>query len=142
MGVNLKKNKTWKIRWSVIIGREFLKYVNAPVKVVSFNKKPFRKFKNRERPISIEDKIKNFVLRNSKNGYYTKVSTLPQKFEISDDKVWQIVGELLDEGKIESTHDEKSGEMKLCEFGKTYLILNLDRQRKRQRNKEYKKNKK
>lgn len=116
--------------------------MNVPVKVVSFNKKPFRKFKNRERPISIEDKIKNFVLRNSKNGYYTKVSTLPQKFEISEDKVWQIVGELLDEGKIESTHDEKSGEMKLCEFGKTYLILNLDRQRKRQRNKEYKKNKK
>jgi len=109
---------------------------------VSFNKKPFRKFKKREKPIPIEGKITNFVLRNSKNGYYTKVSTLPQKFEIPEDRVWQIVGELLDEGKIESTHDEKSGEMKLCEFGKTYVILNLDRQRKRQKIKESKENKK
>ena len=109
---------------------------------MSFNKKPFRKFKTREKPISIEEKIKNFVLRNSKNGYYTKVSTLPQKFEISEEKAWQIVGELLDEGKIESTHDEKSGEMKLCELGKTYVILNLDRQRRRQKIKENKKNKK
>ena len=113
--------------------------MSVSTKLMSFNKKPFRKFKNREKPISIENQIKNFVLRNSKNGYYTKVSTLPQKFEITEDKAWQIVGELLDEGKIESTHDEKSGEMKLCEVGKTYIILNLDRQRKRQKNKENKK---
>ena len=105
---------------------------------MSFSKKPFKKFQKREKSISIEEKIKNFVLRNSKNGYYTKVSTLHQKFEISEDRVWQIVGELLDEGLIESTHDEKSGEMKLCESGKTYVILNLDRQRKRQKIKELK----
>ena len=109
---------------------------------MSFNKKPFRKFQKREKTVTTEEKIKNFVLRNSRNGYYTKVSTLPQKFEISEDRAWQIVGELLDEGLIESTHDEKSGEMKLCETGKTYSILNLDRQRKRQKIKELKKNKK
>lgn len=108
---------------------------------MSFNKKPFKNFRKREKTISTEEKIKNFVLRNSKNGYYTKVSTLTSKFEISEDRVWQIVGELLDEGLIESTHDEKSGEMKLCETGKTYVILNLDRQRKRQKIKEIKKNK-
>lgn len=116
--------------------------MNVSINPVSYNKKPFRKFNKREKPISNEDKIKNFVLRNSKNGYYTKVSTLPQKFEIPEDEVWQIVGELLGEGEIESTHDEKSGEMKLCELGKTYIILNLDRQRKRQKNKENNKNKK
>lgn len=109
---------------------------------MSFNKKPFRKFQKREKSITTEEKIKNFVLRNSRNGYYTKVSTLPQKFVISEDRVWQIVGELLDDGLIESTHDEKSGEMKLCEAGKIYTILNLDRQRKRQKIKELKKNKK
>jgi len=109
---------------------------------MSFNKKPFRKFQKREKTIPTEEKIKNFVLRNSRNGYYTKVSTLPQKFEISEDRAWQIVGELLDDGLIESTHDEKSGEMKLCETGKTYTILNLDRQRKKEKIKEFKKNKK
>jgi len=108
---------------------------------LSFNKKPFRKFQKREKPVSTEEKIKNFIIRNSKNGYYTKVSTLPQKFAISEDIVWQIVGELLDEGLIESTHDEKSGEMKLCETGKIYVILNLDRQRKREKIREIKKNK-
>lgn len=105
---------------------------------MSFKKKTFRKFQKRNKSESTEEKIKNFILRNSKNGYYTKVSTLPQKFEISEDRVWQIVGEILDEGQIESTHDEKSGEMKLCEVGKTYIILNLDKQRKRQKIKELK----
>ena len=109
---------------------------------MAFNKKPFRNFQRRIKQVPIDEKIKNFVLRNSKNGYYTKVSTLPLKFEISEDRVWQIVGELLDDGLIESTHDEKSGEMKLCETGKIYTILNLDRQRKRQKIKEIKKNKK
>lgn len=100
---------------------------------MSFRKSNFRKFHKKNKPESIEEKIKNFILRNSRNGYYTKVSTLPQKFEISEERVWQIVGEILDDGIIESTHDEKSGEMKLCEVGKTYVILNLDRQRKRQK---------
>jgi len=45
----------------------------------------------------------------------------------------------LDEGSVESVHDQKSGEMKLCETGKTYIILNLEQQRKRQKSKEFKK---
>jgi len=103
---------------------------------VSFNKKPFRKFNRNSKPQTTEEKIKSFVLRNSKNGYYTKVSTLSYKFEISQERAWEIVGELLDEGSIESIHDEYSGEMKLCEQGKTYTIMNLEQKRKRERPKE------
>ena len=106
---------------------------------MSFNKKSFRKFRSRTKPQTTEEKIKDFVIRNSKNGYYTKVSTLSYKFEISQDKAWEIVGGLLDEGSVESVHDQKSGEMKLCETGKTYIILNLEQQRKRQKSKEFKK---
>jgi len=106
---------------------------------VSFYKKRIRKFEVRSKPQTTEEKIKEFVLRNSKNGYYTKVSTLSYKFEISQDRAWEIVGGLLDEGFVESVHDEKSGEMKLCETGMTYNILNLEIQRKRQKSKEFKK---
>jgi len=89
-----------------------------------------------------EEKIKEFVIRNSKNGYYTRVSTLSYKFGISEARAWEIVGELLDEGMVESVHDERTGEMKLCETGKTYLILDLEFERKRQKSKEFKKAKK
>ena len=109
---------------------------------MSFNKKPFRKFKQRAKPITTEQKIKSFVLRNSKNGYFTKVSTLSYKFEISQDRAWEIVGELLDDGSIESTHDERTGDMKLCETGKTYSIANLEQRRKREKIKDFKKTKK
>ena len=44
---------------------------------------------------------------------------------------WSIVGELLSSGLFESIHDEYSGEMKLCETGKIYAILDLERKRKR-----------
>jgi predicted transcriptional regulator len=81
----------------------------------------------------MEEKIKSFVIRNSKNGYYTKVSTLSYKFEISEERAWEIVGGLLDEGLVESVHDQNSGEMKLCETGKTYIILNLEQKRKHQK---------
>lgn len=83
----------------------------------------------------MEEKIKSFVIRNSKNGYYTKVSTLSYKFEISEERAWEIVGGLLDEGLVESVHDENSGEMKLCETGKTYIILNLEQKRRHQKRK-------
>ncbi|MGD8300465.1 MAG: hypothetical protein PVJ16_05670 [Nitrosopumilaceae archaeon] len=109
---------------------------------MSFNKKPFRKFRQRTKPVTTDQKIKSFVLRNSKNGYFTKVSTLSYKFEISQDRAWEIVGELLDEGSIESLHDERTGEMKLCEYGKTYNIANLELKRKREKAKEFKKSKK
>ncbi len=105
---------------------------------MSFNRKSFKKFK-KSKPQTNVEKIRNFVLRNSKNGYYTKVSTLSYKFDIPQEKVWDIVGEILDEGTVESLHDEKSGEMKLCETGKTYFIMNLEQKRKREKPKEFKK---
>ena len=90
------------------------------------------------KPKTTEEKIKSFVIRNSKNGYYTKVSTLNNKFEISQERTWEIVGELLDEGQIESIHDENTGEMKLCEAGKTYIIMDLEQKRKRDKFKQLK----
>jgi len=105
---------------------------------MSHNKKTFRKFKNIKHQ-TIEEKIKSFVLQNSKNGYYTKVSTLSYKFDISQERTWEIVGEILDDGSIESVHDQKSGEMKLCETGKMYSIMNLEQKRKREKYKESKK---
>lgn len=104
------------------------------------NNRSFRRFGNRSsRPKTqtTEDKIRDFILRNSKNGYYTKVSTLSYKFEIPEDKAWEIVGMLLTDGTLESIHDEFTGEMKLCEAGKTYLIMNLEQQRKRQKSQEF-----
>jgi len=111
---------------------------------MSENNRSFKRHNKRTRPKTqtIEDRIRDFVLRNSKNGYYTKVSTLSYKFEIPEDKAWEIVGGLLTDGSLESIHDEYTGEMKLCETGKTYLILNLEQQRKRQKSQEYKKSKK
>jgi len=99
---------------------------------VSFKNKSYRKFGKSSKPQTTEEKIKSFVIRNSKNGYYTKVSTLSYKFEISQERAWEIVGGLLDEGFVESVHDQKSGEMKLCETGKTYLILDLEQKRKKE----------
>ena len=109
---------------------------------MSFNKKPFRKFERRPKSQTTEEKIKDFILRNSQNGYFTKVSTLSFKFGILEGRAWEIVGDLLDEGSIESVHDQNSGEMKLCETGKTYLNLDLELKRKREKYKEYKKGKK
>jgi len=108
-------------------------------------KRPFRRFNNkssRPKTQTTEDKIREFVLRNSKNGYYTKVSTLSYKFEMPEDKAWEIVGGLLTDGTLESIHDQFTGEMKLCEAGKTYLIMNLEQQRKRQKTQEFNRNKK
>ncbi len=94
-------------------------------------RKPYRNFKKREPSLTTEQKVEQFVIRNSKNGYFTKVSTISYKFEVSEDMAWSIVGELLSIGLFESIHDEYSGEMKLCETGKTYVILDLERKRKR-----------
>ncbi|WP_316505086.1 hypothetical protein [Nitrosopumilus sp.] len=103
-------------------------------------KKSFRKFKKREGPpLTKEQTIEKFILRNSQNGYFTKISTIPYKFEVSESKTWDIIGELLSNGLIEATHDEFTGEMKLCETGKTYLNLDLERKRKREKSKAFKK---
>ena len=101
-------------------------------------KKSFRNFKKPEKHLTTEQKIESFVIRNSRNGYFTKVKTIPFKFEISEDKAWDIVGELLGNGKVEATHDEFTGEMKLCETGKTYSIMNLEQERKRKPNRQKK----
>lgn len=98
-------------------------------------RKQFRNFKKREQSLPIEKKIEKFIIRNSQNGYFTKVSTIPYKFEISENRTWDIVGELLIDGKLESIHDEVSGEMKLCETGKIYSIMSLEKKRKIQKNK-------
>ncbi len=78
-------------------------------------------------------------MRNSKSGFFTKVSTIPYKFEISESKAWDIVGELLSNGTLESIHDEITGEMKLCEIEKTYFIMDLERKRKREKFSSFKK---
>ena len=102
-------------------------------------RKPYRNFKKREPNLTTEQKVEQFVIRNSKNGYFTKVSTISYKFEVSEDMAWSIVGELLSSGLFDSIHDEYSGEMKLCEAGKVYSILDLERKRKREKFREGKK---
>ena len=96
-------------------------------------RKSFRRFKKREPSLTREQKIEQFILRNSQNGYFTKVSTIPYKFEISEDRAWEIVGEMLSNNLLESIHDEITGEMKLCETGKTYYIKGLEMKRKREK---------
>jgi len=105
-------------------------------------RKPFRRFKRREPSVPIEQKIEQFIIRNSKSGFFTKVSTIPYKFEISESRAWDIVGELLSNGALESIHDEITGEMKLCETEKTYSIMDLERKRKRAKYSSFKKKKK
>ena len=102
-------------------------------------RKQYRNFKKREPSLTTEQKVEQFVIRNSKNGYFTKVSTISYKFEVSEDMAWSIVGELLSSGSFESIHDEHSGDMKLCETGKIYSILDLERKRKRDKYKDSRK---
>lgn len=99
-----------------------------------FRRKPFKKNK----PLTTEDKIKNFILYNSKNGFFTKVPTIERKFEIPYDRVWENIGILLSDSIIECIHDERSGDVKLCEYGKSYQILKNELERKRQRVREFK----
>jgi len=95
-------------------------------------RKPFKRFKKGP-SLTTEQKIEQFILRNSKNVYFTKVSTIPYKFEISENTAWSIVGEILSNGSLESIHDEITGEMKLCETGKIYSIMDLEKNRKREK---------
>ncbi len=118
-----------------------LKYQKTLEKILS-ERKPFRRFKKREPSLTREQKIEQFILRNSQNGYFTKVSTIPYKFEISESSAWDVVGELLSNGSLESIHDEITGEMKLCQTGKTYTILDLERKRKREKFSSFKKKRK
>lgn len=101
-------------------------------------KRNFSKRKS-SKSISQEEKIEKIILKNSENGFFTKFSTISNKFEISEAKTWDIVGELLSNGLIEAIHDEYSGEMKLCEIDATYQIMDLERQRKKQKYEDSKK---
>ncbi len=87
--------------------------------------RPFRKFGHkpfrRERPVTTEEKIKNFVVRNSRNGFFTRLKTLSFKFAISEDEAWSITGSLLSDNVLECVHDE-NGEVKLCEFDKSFEV--------------------
>jgi len=94
-------------------------------------RKPFRRFTKKEPSLTTEQKVAQFILRNSKNGFFTKVSTIPYKFDISESMTWSIVGELLSDGTLDSIHDQVTGDMKLCETGKIYAIMDLERKRKR-----------
>jgi len=94
-------------------------------------KKPYKNLKKCEPNLTTEQKVEQFIIRNSKKDFFTKVSTISYKFNISTDMAWSIVGELLSSGKFDSIHDEYSGEMKLCEAGKIYSIKNTEMKRKR-----------
>ncbi len=96
-------------------------------------RKLYRNFKKREPSLTTEQKVESFVKRNSQSGYFTKVSTISYKFDVSEDMAWSIVGELLSSGSFESIHDDYTGEMKLCEMGKIYSILDLEQKRKREK---------
>ena len=75
---------------------------------------PFRRHVRREPAMPLDQKVASFVSRNSRNGYYTKFSTISHKFEISEEVTWGVIGGLIDEGTLDSTHDLISGEIKLC----------------------------
>ena len=98
-----------------------------------FKKRQYKNFKRHESSLTVEQKIERFITRNSDNGFFTKMSTIQYKFEISESMVWNVVGQLLVDGLVESTHDTITGEMKLCRVGKTYGIMGLERKRKRDR---------
>lgn len=91
-----------------------------------FGRKPFRK----ERVVTTEEKIANFVIRNSRNGFFTKIPTLVTKFEISEDEAWATVGSLLDGDSIQCVHNDR-GEMKLCERGKSIELLQKEQERRK-----------
>ncbi len=108
-----------------------------------FKKSPFRKFdrrpRKRERPPTTEELIKNFVIRNSRNGFFTKIPTLSFKFEIPQDAAWEMAGTLIAENVLEVIHDERTGDPKLCEAGKSYEVLQKEMQRRREKAKEFRK---
>lgn len=90
----------------------------------------FSRPKRREPSLPVEKRVEMFILRNSRNGYFTKFSTITTKFNITESETWNLVGMLLSAGNLESIHDPTSGEMKIFEVGKKYEILNTGRRRR------------
>ena len=90
----------------------------------------FSRPRRREPSPPVEKRAEMFILRNSRNGYFTKFSTIMTKFNITESETWNLVGMLLSAGNLESVHDPTSGEMKIFEVGKKYEILNTGRRRR------------
>ena len=90
----------------------------------------FSRPRRREPSPPVEKRVEMFILRNSRNGYFTKFSTIMTKFNITEPETWNLVGMLLSAGNLESIHDPTSGEMKIFEVGKKYEILNTGRRRR------------
>lgn len=90
----------------------------------------FSRPRRREPSLPVEKRVEMFILRNSRNGYFTKFSTIMTKFNITESETWNLVGMLLSAGNLESIHDPTSGEMKLFEVDKKYEILNTGRRRR------------
>ena len=70
-----------------------------------------------KKKMSIEDKIKSFVLRNSRMGFFTNSKTIITKFSLTEEEAMTHLGFLLSDNVLECTHG-RNGEMKLCEAGK------------------------
>ena len=100
-------------------------------------RRSFDRFRRREPVLPMEKKVEMFILRNSRNGYFTKFSTITTKFNITESETWNVVGMLLSEGSLESVHDLVSGEMKFCEIDKKYEMMSAVRRRKFEKNGSY-----
>lgn len=88
-------------------------------------KRPFKKSAPK-----IEDRIRDFVIRNSRNGFFTRVQTVATKFGISKDEAWSLAGTLLADNSIECVHS-RDGEAKLCEIDCSVEIMSKERQRRK-----------
>lgn len=82
-----------------------------------------RRYSHGKKRTSDQEKIKDYIIKNTKNGYFTRVSTIARRFEIPTSKTWEIIGELLVDESIESYHDH-TGEMKVCGYGQVFRLLN------------------
>lgn len=103
------------------------------------SKRSSGKFKKRP-DIPLEKKVESFILRNSRNGYFTKFSTITSKFDITESETWNIIGLLLSEGGLETMHDPVSGEMKICEADKKYEVMSMGKKRKLEKQAQHVKN--
>ena len=72
--------------------------------------------------------MRDFVIRNSKNGYLTKLSTISEKFGITEDEALVIAGFLLNDNTLECARS-RDGQMKLYEAGHLSEIRRAQKKR-------------
>jgi len=110
---------------------------------VSQRDRPFRKFSrkpfSRAPTVTMEEKIKSFVVRNSRAGFFTKLTTISFKFEIPEDEAMSLLSMLLADNVLEIRHDD-FGEAKLCEAGKSFEVLQKEQKRRSEKRRPRKKN--